>query len=553
MSAGTYAPRAQVRIAGVTLAADVSDRLISVSYDSNADMADMFTLTLSNGDGELTDSPLFALGKSVEISIGYGDRLEPMMVGEVTSMQPAFPQGGAPTLTVTGYDRSWRLRHNDPSRDLWQGVNDSAIASEVAVLAGLVPVVDPSPIYHEEIAQTASDMAFLKERARANLFECYVRGDRLYFRWPRPQTEAPVLEWGENLSSFSPRLSAANAEGIRVVRGYNRRLAETVIGLATVEDLDLDDVVERLGQDALDTLVSLGRQAVAARGKPREERAQSTPVETPADAFALAKSVLQDALDGLYEASGSCVGMPSLQTGLMISVRGVGRRFSGRYRLKRVTHTLDGSGFRTTFEATQRSGASMLGTLRRTLTEKPSPDGQPPSYGLRVGKVKKTVDDQGLGRVKVSFPAESDKGESAWARVAAPMAGSERGVFFPPIEGDEVIVGFEEASHTLPIVLGGIWHGRARPPERNADGLGRVRLIKTGKHEIRLDDTDQSEQVVVKHSSGATITLRSDGTIALEAKKDLELKASGDVRVNGKNVEVTVAAGTGVMNVKRGS
>jgi len=88
-------------------------------------------------------------------------------------------------------------------------MNDSVIAAQIALEAGLIPVIDPSPFFHKKLTQTGSDFAFLKDRARANFFDVYVHWDKLFFRFPRPQTEAYVLQWGKNLSSFSPRLSSA--------------------------------------------------------------------------------------------------------------------------------------------------------------------------------------------------------------------------------------------------------------------------------------------------------------------------------------------------------
>jgi uncharacterized protein involved in type VI secretion and phage assembly len=52
--------------------------------------------------------------------------------------------------------------------------------------------------------------------------------------------------------------------------------------------------------------------------------------------------------------------------------------------------------------------------------------------GVVVGIVTNNQDPDGLGRVKVKFPWLSDVDESTWARIAAPMAGDQRGVYFLP-------------------------------------------------------------------------------------------------------------------------
>jgi phage baseplate assembly protein V len=508
--AAPYAPRAAVRVSGRFLGADLTDRLVTASFDSSVDMAAMFTLVFHNPDNELTDSAVFAPGNDIELHMGYGRDLEPMVAGEIASLQPSFPASGAPTLTVTGYDRSQRLRHNEPDRAAFKYVTDSVIAAQIAAENGLVPVVDPSPFYHEHIQQTGTDMAFLKERARANGFDVYVEWDRLHFELPRPPTQAYVLEWGENLVSFTPRLSTAGAAGLQVVRSYDEELAQTVVGIAAATDIDLEDVVERLGDSVLDALLSLGR---------RVSRRQ--PVKSPLDAAAFAKALLSEILDGLYEGSGTTMGLPGLRAGDPVTIRGVGRRFSGRYRLKRVTHRLDEGGFQTDFEVTQRASSSLLGMLRKSVAESPSPNGRDPVHGLAIGRVTNNVDDEGLGRVRVHLPWFSERGETRWVACMTPMAGSGRGMEFVPDIGDDVVVAFLAGNIDDPIVLGSVWNARQRPPVRVAAG-NQVRKIKTGAgHTVTLDD------------SARTVTIESAGHLELKAPK-------GEVRIQADAVKVTV-------------
>src|SRR2546421_11169987 len=270
-----YAPRFDIRISGLTLAADITNQVISLTYENDLDMADMFSVTVRNADNQLIDSALFDLGKNVEIHMGYCNDLQPMMLGEITAIEPSFPEGGTPTLRISGYDKSYKLRHNQPDRQPFQYVPDSAIAARIAGEAGLIPVVDPSPIFHEEpLPQSGSDMAFLKERARANFFDVYVHWDKLYFQFPRPQTEAYVLEWGKNLSSYSPRISSAGLAGLQVIRSYNEALAQTIVVFAMAADFNPDNLREKLGSSALDLLLSLGRRVI-----------RDQPVESTLDAL----------------------------------------------------------------------------------------------------------------------------------------------------------------------------------------------------------------------------------------------------------------------------
>jgi phage protein D/phage baseplate assembly protein gpV len=528
MTTGYFAPRARVDISGVTLAEDVTQHVLSVRYDNDVELADMFSVVLDNTENRFTDSPLFEPGKQVELYLGYGDDPQPMMLGEIASIEPSFPQSGAPTITVSGYDRSYRLRHDVPDRPAFLFTNDSLVAAQVAVEAGLIPVVDPSPFPPKKsLPRTAPDMAILKERALANFFEVYVHWDKLYFRFPRPRTEAVVLEWGRNLSSFSPRLTHAGLAGIQVVRGYNEDLAMNIVGVMTTAALDLDNIVERLGEAGVGALAALGRRVVS-----------NEPVTSPLDAVAVAKALLQDILDGMYEASGSCIGLPELRAGAFVEFTGVGKRFSGRYRLTKVTHVLDQGGYRTDFEVTQRAGASLLGLIRKSTIDTPPPNKREPVDGVVVGTVRTVDPVRYKVGVNLSNTAPTDIVEASCTTF---MAGEGRGAYFLPEFGDQVLLAFAGGDLTRGYVLGSLWSAGRKPAQ--LPGVQRLRS-KSG-HTITLNDLEQT--IVVEHPAGASITMAKDGSVSVAAPTGkISLEAAGDLALVSRTGKITLDAATGV-------
>lgn len=187
--------------------------------------------------------------------------------------------------------------------------------------------------------------------------------------------------------------------------------------------------------------------------------------------------------------------------------------------------------------------------------------------GVVVGVVTNNQDPDGLGRIKVKFPWLSDADESSWARIAAPMAGKERGLYFLPEVDDEVLVIFEHGDLRFPFVLGALWNGKDKPPADNADGKNSVRLIKSRSgHLVRLNDEDGKEKIeiidkseknsIVFDTANNTITITSDkditlaapqGTIKLDAQK-VEIKSSADARIEaGAGMDVKAS---GTLNVK---
>ncbi len=169
-----------------------------------------------------------------------------------------------------------------------------------------------------------------------------------------------------------------------------------------------------------------------------------------------------------------------------------------------------------------------------------------PLLGAVVGIVTNNQDPDKLGRVKLKFPWLSDDHESDWARIASPMAGLERGVFFLPEVDDEVLVIFEHADIRKPVVLGGLWNGVDKPPTDNEDGENNLRMIRSRSgHVILLDDTDGSEKIeIIDAQEENKITIdTAENTITLTTGKDLVLSApDGKISLQCKELEVAASS-----------
>jgi uncharacterized protein involved in type VI secretion and phage assembly len=173
-------------------------------------------------------------------------------------------------------------------------------------------------------------------------------------------------------------------------------------------------------------------------------------------------------------------------------------------------------------------------------------------YGVVIGIVTNVEDPDGLGRVKLRFPWLSADHESHWARLAAPMAGGDRGFYALPRPDDEVLVAFEQGSVERPSVLGALWNGKDKPP---AGGGPDVRILKSKSgHVVRLDDTDGAEKIEIVDGKGTeslvfdtaarTITLTADMNVVIESK-------SGMVQIIGqKGVEITAPGGKGTLETQ---
>ena len=175
-------------------------------------------------------------------------------------------------------------------------------------------------------------------------------------------------------------------------------------------------------------------------------------------------------------------------------------------------------------------------------------------YGVVVGVVTNNQDPDGFGRVKVKFPWLSDVDESTWARVAAPMAGKQRGVYFLPEVDDEVLVVFEHGDVRTPYVLGALWNGLDAPPVTNDDGKNNVRLIQSRSgHVIKLNDEEGKEtiEIIDKTKKNSIVIDTAKNTITVTTDKDITFSAAnGTIKLDAQKVEIS---SSGETKLKAGS
>ena len=166
--------------------------------------------------------------------------------------------------------------------------------------------------------------------------------------------------------------------------------------------------------------------------------------------------------------------------------------------------------------------------------------------GVVPGIVIDNQDPQGLARVKVKVPSLSGDEIGQWARVAVLMAGDQRGTFFLPEVGDEVLLAFEHGDISRPYILGALWNGQDKPPDTNSDGKNNLRFIKSRSgHILRFDDTDGSEKIEIIDKSGNNkIVIDTSGKkITIQSDQDIDIQApNGKITLNAKNLEITTSS-----------
>ncbi|MCU0541079.1 MAG: contractile injection system protein, VgrG/Pvc8 family [Oscillatoriaceae cyanobacterium Prado104] len=345
-------PQVKIAIAGNPLPPEAIADLSSVTVVEDLEGAGMFTLQLKTWDamkGELTwvDDKLFDCGNTVEIKMGY-DKLETLIIGDITGLEPSFSHDAAPTLTVRGHDLRHRLMRGTQSRSFLD-MKDSEIASQIASDRGIDAKVEDSKEKLTLVLQSnKTDWDFLQYRAERIGYEVLVNNKTLYFRSPQnASSQVLKLNREEDLLDFSARLSTMNQIGQVEVRGWDPQKKELFVSKAGV------------GNETTKMKGSVSGPKVVDRefGKTSHTIANVT-VSSQAEANQIALKMFNEMALNYITGDGSCLGRTDLHPGTAIEITGIGKRFSGSYYVTAVTHSYSKTqGYRTQFSV-KRNAAS---------------------------------------------------------------------------------------------------------------------------------------------------------------------------------------------------
>ena len=317
------------------------------------------TFAIGTAQTNLTPAGLFDVDNSVALSMGYSPGpLGEMFVGDITGIEASFPAGGMPTMTVVAHDRLHRLAEGKYSRG-FGFLPDMLIAAILSAENLLIPAIDPTLA----IASTAiaavnfifagtgikqkgqSDLELLTEIAATYDADFWVDTNTLYIsRFWKSYSPSVTLTWGESLLDFSPKVNTAGRIGAAAMKFV---LREIPLSFLVCVYWDFDS--ETLG---VSIFPSEGAALLKSIVGPTYEIVDM-PIRTPADLVNSALVIVRELrtkLNARLTASGTCVGNPAVRAGAIIEFDGLGPDFSGNYRVRSATHTIDAGGYRTSFQ-----------------------------------------------------------------------------------------------------------------------------------------------------------------------------------------------------------
>lgn len=308
---------------------------------SVSDSSDTVTFSISNAYNLVTRdfnwlNNQLKLGRTLEVHMGYTDRLTPLFFGYITNINIQFPEGGTPQLSVTGMDASFKLmRGRDSESYANKSITD--IVRDVARAYGIHDFVidNTSKKLPSYVKKPENDYQFLQKLAQIMNYECFFVGKTLYFR-KKNKNKRPIMTllWGKHLKSFSLDQNLSDQVTQVSVRSWDEDKQSVIEEIATT--------INKLGTNS-----STGVDLLKALGK--FEEVLYINAEDKQDAKAKAEAVLNERAMKLVSGEASCIGLPEIRAGLYIELGGLGKRLDQPYYISSATHTIDSSGYTTQF------------------------------------------------------------------------------------------------------------------------------------------------------------------------------------------------------------
>ncbi len=177
--------------------------------------------------------------------------------------------------------------------------------------------------------------------------------------------------------------------------------------------------------------------------------------------------------------------------------------------------------------------------------------------GITVGQVIANCDTTHAGRVKVRLSWLP--GYEPWARLAL----VDRGIFFIPQVGDEVLLQANRGDVTELYVVGCLWNGKDKPPAQQQGDPANKRIIRTPQgHDITFDDqagtltitsvdkrritlSKDKVEIAIDEQATSKISIDQNGNVTITAKASIKLEAPS-ISISGDNLEIKGKAKTDI-------
>jgi Rhs element Vgr protein len=490
----------------------------------------------------ISDTEDLVPGAKIEIKAGYHSQEETIFKGEVVKHTIKIITGDTPALIITMKHESYKMTLGRKSKVFADSTDSDAIESILGEYSISKDVASTDTTHENLLQYNATDWDFMIMRSEMNGMVVINENEKVTIKKPEVSDAVLSLYYGTSILEFEAEMDARASYTAFSAKAWSAadQALEEEDGSATITEagnLSADDIGSAIGAPELDIVNGAA--------------IESTELKSIADTKAVRSKLAK------IKGRTKCIGFAALQPGDTIELNGVGERFNGNVFTSGVRHFIAAGKWETDiqFGMDFRTHAE----LYDDINEKPASGLLPAVNGLQCGVVAQLQDDpKGEDRILVKIPSLSEADEAVWARIATLDAGKERGSFFLPEIGDEVILGFLNDDPRNAIILGMVHSSSFPAPLPASDDNHQKGFITREKLTLLFDDekkiinietpngnsiviSEEDKGIVLTDENGNTITMNSDG-IALESAKDVIIKASGDVKIEGTNVELKANA-----------
>ncbi len=497
---------------------------------------------------DLSNSPYFVPGNEIEIKAGYEEdaKSETSIFKGIIVKHAVEADLDGSYLNLELKDKALKMttvRKNKVHRE----VKEDGVFQKLVTDNGLkVGKIAATKGKHPELVQyNCSDWDFLLSRVDVQGWWVYVHQETLSVVNPAEiSTSKATHTFSYGLSNIFNLHLEINAEHqVKEVNSHawdieKKKLSQQVKG----EDTEME--IGNIDSSSLATAVGAEKYAL-----------QSIAPLLPEELKAWSDSKLLKTRWAMVRGSFSIQGIPKIQVLEVMEIEGISDRFNGKAVISGIRHRISEDGWFTDVQFGIKPDSYID---QHAVSSKPAGGLLPSIHGLQIGMVDAfEKDPDGQFRIKVKLPFLGEEETAIWARILSPDAGKERGVFFRPEVGDEVVVGFLNDDPRQAIVLGSLF-SKSLPPPVVADEINEKNFIKGifSKEglQVKMDDENKMIQLITSEKqlisvnekeksiklqdvNGNKITMNEDG-ILLESAKDIVLKADGNVEITGTEVDV---------------
>jgi phage protein D len=362
----------QLSIGGAPIGEELASAIQQVEVEDHAELAGILRLKVGvsvrpDGSGwTILDDATFARLTPIKLSaIAGSSGSQTLIDGFVIETAVNFgAEPGASILTVVAMDGSVLMNLEEKVRR-WPATADGDIASTIFGDYGFATQVTATAQAHGEeqqvTMQRGTDIQFLQYLARRNGYECYVE--------PDPQS-------GKNTGHFHPPETQQQPLGVISVNlgeatnvdSFQLRYDMLRAVHAKAQGIEIESASEQTMSADAASLPLLGSTATVPSDQPRTVLVAQSGLAYGGDWQTFAQAVVDRsswAVTAEGELNTATFGA-ILRAKRMVTVRGIGRVFSGAYYVQRVLHTFSSDGHKQRFTL-RRNATGLAGS--ETFTE----------------------------------------------------------------------------------------------------------------------------------------------------------------------------------------